>query len=347
MNKKVFYWLLSICLLVISMVTVGGITRLTGSGLSITEWAPILGAIPPLNEEDWIKHFSLYQTTPQYIKINYAMTLHEFKWIFFWEYLHRLIARLIGIVVLIPAIYFYVSKQISPKLFKRVLIGFGLGGLQGLMGWIMVMSGLVDLPSVSHFRLAAHLLLALTILSYFTFTTMSYASGFYEFKNTTPSTHKMSPLFKGIVLLFILQLTYGAFTAGLKAGLGFNTFPLMDGGLIAGNAFNMEPAWINYFENSSLIQFIHRSIGWILLLLSGHLFAKNLKPSFSFVPSEKNAPLVKRKSVQFAMGIWVQFILGVATLLSMVSIPLAVLHQFWGAILVVLLTRYYFVEKYQ
>ncbi len=316
------------------MVSIGGITRLTGSGLSITDWAPIMGAIPPLTEEAWQGAFKKYQQIPQYKLINSAIDLGGFKFLYFWEWFHRLIGRLLGFVVLLPGLYFYFRKKFSKELFKKILIGFFLGGLQGALGWFMVKSGLSERTSVSHFRLAAHLSLALMILSYFVWITRSYS---LRMKNRVASIdesrtlHLVRPLFKPLVFLLCLQIIYGAFVAGLKAGHAFNTFPLMAGSIIPPNLFEFSPWASNFFENPATVQWTHRMIGWAVLLA---FMITGLKLMIQKYP---RGPL-RRAFTNLSHAVYIQFVLGVCTLLFSVPVTLGVLHQFGAAMIVVFLT---------
>jgi len=330
-HRGVLPWLVSIAILITIMVSIGGITRLTGSGLSITDWKPIMGAIPPLTDLDWQETFAKYQASPQGTQVNHQMALPEFKFIFFWEYFHRLVGRLIGFVSLVPLVYFWARKKISRRLAGRVLIGVALGGLQGALGWFMVKSGLVDLPAVSHFRLAAHLGLALFILAYFVWLIQDFRTGRSAISVENPARiRSLKTHFSALRALFILQIAYGAFVAGLKAGFGFNTFPKMAGQWFPGNFWALDPAWINPFENPASVQWIHRTLGWCVLVTAAAFLFR-----------------VRRAAVPREIRIWgaslghmtfVQFLLGVATLVLVVPIPLAVLHQFGAALIVILLT---------
>ncbi|MGI8892455.1 MAG: COX15/CtaA family protein, partial [Bacteroidia bacterium] len=225
-RKIIVTWLLTGCFLIFVMVLVGGVTRLTGSGLSITEWNVLMGAVPPLNEHEWQITFAKYQQTPQYLKENYHFTLAEFKSIFWWEYIHRLLGRFIGIVFLIPFIFFLVKKWLPKPLILKLTLIFFLGGLQGFIGWYMVQSGLIDNPSVSHFRLALHLVTAFLT---FGFTLWVALDIIYPGVRINASALKVPLIFSALVLL---QIIYGAFVAGLKAGFIYTTFPLMGDYLI-------------------------------------------------------------------------------------------------------------------
>ena len=248
------------------MVIVGGITRLTGSGLSITEWKLIRGTIPPLNDEQWNEEFDNYKKIPQYREMNYNYTLSDFKKIYFWEYIHRLIGRIIGIVFLIPFLYFWFTKQLSKPLFNKLLFLFFLGGLQGFLGWYMVKSGLVNNIRVSHLRLATHLFTAFITFG-FTFWVMLdlIPNEKSEANNLTITLRKASYL---ILILVMLQIIYGAFVAGLKAGHIYNTFPKMGDEWVASSVpFGIQTEGIcSLINNISVVQFMHRSVAWLLAL---------------------------------------------------------------------------------
>jgi len=224
-NRPIVIWLSIVLLLILSMVMVGGITRLTHSGLSIAEWKPVSGIIPPLSEKSWQEDFSKYQETPEYKKINHGMSLSEFKGIFFWEYFHRLLGRLIGFIYFVPFLIFLVRGRLRGGLGKRLFIGLLLGSLEGPMGWCMVKSGLVNDPHVSHFRLTAHLMLAFLLFGYLLWVILDLIKESAE-KNLSGRLK----FFLGVILVgVVIETIYGGFTAGLKAGFGYNTFPKMNG----------------------------------------------------------------------------------------------------------------------
>lgn len=322
-------WLWSICAMVTLMVVVGGVTRLTHSGLSIVEWQPIRGVIPPMSQAAWQAMFLKYQQFPEYKLLNHGMSLSEFKLIFFWEYIHRLIGRLIGFVVFVPWFVFVIQKSIPKSLAWKLIGGFLLGGLQGVMGWYMVKSGLVNNPRVSHYRLAAHLLLALGVLVYFFWIILDLIRGAASAKNQ--AIKKLAPvryLNLCVIGIVLLQITYGAFTAGLRAGFGFNTFPKMNGEWIPTGLIHPELGWLSLLEGHMGVQFTHRTIGWLLLLvitafwIYGRRFALNS---------------VQRRGLNFLFGmIIVQFLLGVWTLVGIVPISVAVAHQFGAVILLMI-----------
>lgn len=324
-------WLLTLCALILAMVAVGGITRLTGSGLSITEWKPIMGAIPPMNEKDWDHAFQLYQQSPQFRLQNQGMSLDQFKFIFFWEYFHRLLGRLIGMAFFIPWIFFLIRGQVRGKLASKLGIAFLIGGLQGLMGWIMVKSGLVDRPSVSHFRLAAHLSLAFGLMSYLLWIyfgirqpAKTLLSDSQPQKNSKESQSLRRHLWT-LTGFLCLQIIYGAFVAGLKAGFAYNTYPKMNDVWIPDNFFILAPKWLNFLENGSTIQFVHRWLGaWVLTLVLTYFF----RVSRSIAPHSET-----KTASAFLLGtICLQFLFGIGTLVFYVPLPLAVIHQLGAAI---------------
>ncbi|MFI5148174.1 MAG: COX15/CtaA family protein [Bacteroidia bacterium] len=313
-KKAIVVWLLSGCVLVFLMVVIGGITRLTGSGLSITEWNVIMGAIPPMNVHDWQLAFEKYQLSPQFQKVNFGMSLSEFKSIFLWEYVHRLTGRITGIVFLIPFLFFLFRKKISKPLFIQLILLFGLGALQGFLGWFMVRSGLVNNPHVSHYRLALHLFTA-----FITFGFTFWIALNILFPNKSDTHSGLRRLTAFLLLLLLLQIIYGALVAGLHAGLTYNTFPKMGDHWIAPGLSALTPVWKNLFENMVCVQFIHRCIAWVLIALSLWVLLKI-----------RNAGLsrIQHKAVSFfCVALGMQFVLGVCTLLFFVPVPLAVIHQ--------------------
>ena len=221
-SRPVITWLFTGCALIFIMTIVGGITRLTGSGLSITEWRPIMGAVPPMNADEWQHAFDLYKQSPQFIHENNHFGIDEFKTIFFWEYLHRLIGRIIGLVFLIPFAWFWYKKNFSPELFRKCVFIFLLGGLQGLIGWLMVKSGLIDNPRVSHYRLALHLLTAFLTFGFIFHTALTLIPPKQFPVRESKTLANVALLFGGLV---VFQIIYGAFVAGLHAGKIYNTFP--------------------------------------------------------------------------------------------------------------------------
>lgn len=315
-NKKVIYWLLTGCFLIFIMVIVGGITRLTHSGLSITNYKLISGVIPPLNEIEWNEAFDLYKQYPEYKKINYKMTLEEFKDIYFWEWIHRVIGRFIGLVFIIPFIYFLITKQLSKPTIKKCLILLFMGGFQGFLGWFMVKSGLVDRPDVSHYRLAMHLTTAFLTFAYTLWVALDLI---YPHKKIISIPFKNLVRF-GFVIL-VIQIIWGAFVAGLDAGWLHNHWPLMsEGKLIHESVYEEQnPIWKNFVEGKSGVQFIHRYLAYIVvaIIIAIYIKGKKLNPT-----KFQNWAL---QSLLIIVSI--QFVLGVFTLILQVPIALGILHQ--------------------
>ncbi len=307
-RRAVAAWLFVCAALTFAMVVVGGITRLTESGLSIVEWQPLVGALPPLNQADWEALFAKYRASPQFQKVFPDMTLEGFKGIFWWEYIHRLLGRVIGLVFLIPLLFFYFKNKLTKSLTWKLAGVFVLGGLQGAMGWYMVASGLVDDPRVSHFRLTAHLGLALVIFS----AEIWLALGLLQAGSA--SYRKLPLAVAGTV--FLMALT-GGFVAGLRAGHAYNSFPLMNGHLVPPEAFMLEPWWHNFLWNVATVQLVHRTFFWALLVLIPWLFWE-----------ERRSTAAKCLLGAFVL----QASLGIATLLLVVPVPLAAAHQA-GAVL--------------
>jgi cytochrome c oxidase assembly protein subunit 15 len=315
-SKSVYYWLLTGCFLVYTMVMIGGITRITGSGLSIVKWDLWNGTIPPTNDADWNHVFGLYKQSPQFQKVNYDFTLADFKNIFWWEYIHRLLGRVIGVVFIVPFLFFWLTKKLNKTLMRRMLIIFLLGGLQGALGWYMVASGLIDNPRVSHYRLATHLIAAFTTFGFIYWTALEYKRG------NTPSSNRNSLTIKDIktfrfsitvFILVILQITYGAFVAGLKAGYVYNTFPLMEG------KFFPEALSLNGItDNITTVQFIHRMLAYTVTLCIIYLWWKCRTGTELWL---------KRSTNVLLLVVLLQFLLGVITILSAVNIYAALLHQ--------------------
>ena len=240
-NISVIVWLLSGCLLIFTMVIVGGITRLTGSGLSMVDWKLFAGSIPPINNQQWVDTFELYKQFPEFQKQNYMFTLEEFKNIFFWEYIHRLLGRLIGLVFIIPFIYFLIKKRLSKKLTLQCTVLLFMGASQGAIGWWMVKSGLVNNPDVSHFRLATHLITAFLTFSYTFWVALSLIYPNKSHQNKI--LHKLSFI---LMIVVVIQIIYGAFVAGLGAGKVYNTWPKMNNDWIAESVYAMTPFWSNF-----------------------------------------------------------------------------------------------------
>ncbi len=313
-TRPVIIWLLCGCFMIFCMVVIGGITRLTGSGLSITEWKPIMGTLPPLNEADWQIAFQKYKEIPQFQKINYDFNLSDFKSIFWWEYIHRLFGRLIGIVFIVPFIWFFAKGRFEKSTLRKVLFLFLLGGLQGFLGWFMVKSGLAERTSVSHIRLAIHLITAFITFGFTLYFALELAD-----KSKPMYSSRLNKLVKTLFFFVIIQIIYGAFVAGMHAGKIYNTFPLMNGKLIPDGVVNMSPAWLNFFENQGTVQFMHRTFAYLIVLLTITLFVLASK-----VQVDSKQSLAIRILL---VAVSVQFLLGVFTLLTGVNFLLAIIHQ--------------------
>lgn len=302
-----------------AMVVIGAITRLTGSGLSITEWNLVKGTFPPLTDSQWAETFGKYQSSPQFQIVNHDISLDGFKSIFWWEYIHRLLGRLIGLVFLIPFLYFLIRKQLTRAVVRRCLMIFFLGGFQGLLGWLMVKSGLVDRPSVSHFRLAAHLLTAFLTFGVIFYLLLDCFPPAEKEKRELPIWGKFKILWVVFIGLLLAQIVYGAFTAGLHAGRVFNTFPKMGEDWVPDAVFAMNSWYANLFENLAGVQFIHRCLGWVVFI-SGLWLSWKL---FKVAETEE----MKQWATSLALVLFFQFLLGVFTLLLSVPLVLGVAHQ--------------------
>jgi cytochrome c oxidase assembly protein subunit 15 len=308
-------WLGCIAALIVAMILVGGTTRLTDSGLSITEWKPIVGAIPPLSEADWNQAFEAYQKIPEYTEIKRGMNLDEFKTIYWWEWAHRFLGRLIGATFFVPFVAFWIAGYIPRTLLPRLIGLFVLGGLQGALGWYMVKSGLVERTDVSQYRLAAHFGVALIILGYTLWL-------LFDLGNTRPErTHTQSVAWvAGVIFtLVFVQLLAGALVAGLDAGMGFNTWPLINGAFIPSGLGEVSPWYLNLFENPLTVQFDHRMLGYAVVLVAlGQL-------AWLAIRGMPHALL--GSALTLALLAVLQAVIGVWTLLLAVPIHLGLAHQ--------------------
>ncbi len=319
-DRAVAAWLLACCALVFAMVVVGGVTRLTHSGLSIVEWQPIVGALPPLDEAGWQETFGKYKQTPEYRLVNPHMTLEGFKNIFWWEYVHRLLGRLIGAAFLLPLLWFTLRGKIARGLTWKFAVIFGLGALQGALGWYMVKSGLVDDPRVSQYRLTAHLGLAFLI-----YAAMLWVSLDLLFLRASAVSGGLRRFAAALAVLIFVMVLSGGLVAGIRAGLAYNTFPLMDGRLVPPEIFSLDPWYLNFFSNMATVQFDHRLIAWLLAFLV---------PWFWLRVRREAAPSRARLGAHLLLAaLALQIALGIATLLFAVPVPLAAAHQA-GALLV-------------
>jgi cytochrome c oxidase assembly protein subunit 15 len=321
-NRAVSAWLLVCCALVFAIVVVGGITRLTHSGLSIAEWQPIVGVLPPLDDAGWQETFGKYKRTPEYRLVNPGMSLEGFKSIFWWEYVHRLLGRLTGAVFFLPLLWFASRGRIPRALAWKLAGILALGAAQGALGWYMVQSGLVDNPRVSQYRLTAHLGLAFLI-----YAAMLWVALDLLFPRTQPgavSAGLRRFAFTLAVLVFVMVLS-GGLVAGIRAGRAYNTFPLMNGRLVPPEIFSLDPWYLNFFSNMATVQFDHRLIAWLLALLV---------PWFWLRVRREAAPSRAKLGADLLLAtLALQIALGIATLLLAVPVPLAAAHQA-GALLV-------------
>ncbi len=319
--RPVYNWLLIGCLLIAIMVTIGGITRLTESGLSITEWNVVSGTLPPFTDAKWQAEFDKYQATPEYQEVNNGMSLSEFKSIYFWEYFHRLWGRLMGLAFLIPFYYFWRKGYLTDKwLLRRCFIILLGGAAVGGLGWFMVMSGLKDRTDVSHYRLAIHLVAAFSLYAYILWAALDLK--YDRRKNTNSSFDVVKKLGVWLFVVVYIQIVYGAFTAGLNAGTIYNTWPLMNGEFMPDNVTAMDGFFENFTNHKDGVQFIHRWFAFIVLGLIGYIWweMRGMKVS-----------LTQGKSIMYLLvAVSVQYTLGVCTILfskGAVPVWLGVLHQ--------------------
>ena len=330
-NRAVMIWLFTFAFIVAFLVVFGGFVRLTRSGLSITEWNPISGTVPPIGQQAWQEEFSKYQQTPEFKLVNSNMTLEEYKYIFYIEWIHRFIARLAGLVYAIPVFFFLFTRRIP---FREFGIYFAMGMLfiaQAFAGWVMVASGLVDRPSVSHLNLTVHLLLALSLLGLSFWVALGHKYGFPD-RDTKAKWSLPSKLALVSFVLLIIQISYGGMTAGLKAGHVSDTWPLMFGRLVPPNLFN---SWINFFEVPQTIVFVHRWFAWLGLIVVIYVF---------WLVNKLDYPSEIKNGLKLLIGVVVlQITLGVLVILSYVNIIIALLHQANAIVLFVL--AIYFIHR--
>lgn len=316
-DRIIGIWLLLICTMVFAMVVLGGFTRLTESGLSMTDWRPVTGWLPPLDEAAWQAQFDAYRTSPEYNKVNAGMTLAEFQGIFWLEYLHRLFGRVIGVAFAVPALFFLVKGWLDRPLMVRLGVMFALGGLQGGIGWWMVKSGLVDHPDVSQYRLAIHLLMAFLILAIGLWFALDLLDG-----KAQPTAGRLRALSSVAVGMVFLTVFSGALVAGLNAGMSYNTFPLMAGQVFPDEGFAVSPWYLNFFEDIATVQFDHR----VLAIFTVCVVAA------TWLAAQSAASAVRRRANVMMGMAFLQAGLGISTLLLVVPIPLAAAHQ-GGAVL--------------
>ena len=314
-DRAVARWLLICCGLVFGMVVLGGFTRLTGSGLSMVDWRPLMGILPPLTEADWQRVFEMYRQSPEYQQVNAGFGVDGFKQIFWLEYLHRLLGRVIGIVFLLPCIYFFVKGYIPLRQWPKYALMFALGGLQGLLGWYMVRSGLVDVPHVSQYRLTAHLVAAFGIYAYMFWVAMSLL---FPADSDAPR-HAWFGRTAALLVLVAVTIISGGFVAGLKAGKIYNTFPTMGGDWIPPNLMALEPAWRNLFDNPVTAQFDHRLLALTTFVLIVVYWFKSRPAQLPDRARRAGNALLHTAILQVALGI--------ATLLLAVPVLLGAAHQ--------------------
>ena len=313
-QRPVALWLLACCALVFAMVVVGGVTRLTHSGLSIVEWQPLVGALPPLDEQQWEATFAKYRETPEFRLRNHDMTLAGFKGIFWWEYFHRLLGRLIGVAFFVPFLYFVVRGRIRGPLAWRLGAIFLLGGLQGALGWYMVKSGLVDDPRVSPLRLAAHLGMAFLLFALMAWTALGLLRPL-----AGVGTRRARLLASILVVTVFVMVLSGALVAGIHAGFAYNTWPLMNGRWMPEEILVIEPWWDNFVYNMATVQFDHRMIAYVIAALA--------VAAWLVVRRDTSDARTRRWSNALLAAVLVQISLGIATLLTRVALPLAAVHQ--------------------
>jgi cytochrome c oxidase assembly protein subunit 15 len=319
-HRAVAAWLLACCALVFTMVVAGGITRLTHSGLSIVEWQPIVGTLPPLNDTQWEETFAKYRKTPEFRLRNHDMTLAGFKGIFWWEYLHRLLGRVVGVVFLVPFLYFLARGTARGALAWKLAGVFALGALQGALGWYMVKSGLVDDPRVSSVRLAAHLGLAFLIYAAMLWVALGLLAPLRT--PASPRAKAHAAVLAGLVFLMVLS---GALVAAIRAGFAYNTFPLMNGRWIPPEILLIEPWWSNFVHNMATVQFVHRWLAMLIALLAVALWLR--------LPRAGASDRARIWSDLLLLAVVVQIAAGIATLVMRVPLPLAAVHQS-GALIV-------------
>ena len=322
-QRAVGHWLLVCCAMVFAMVVIGGITRLTGSGLSIVAWEPLSGILPPLSDASWRGYFAAYQQTPEYQEVNAGMTLAQFQAIFWWEYVHRLWGRLIGVAFAAPLIWFLVRGAVDRPLLAKLAGLLVLGAAQGALGWYMVASGLVDVPAVSQYRLTAHLALALAIYAAMLWIALGLIRPAAAGRRPAGVTDRHEPRLRGLTTALVtavgVTILSGGLMAGTDAGFTYNTFPLIDGAVVPGTYLAQSPWYANPFENIAAIQFNHR---WLALASLALAVATWWQSRWVML-----LPRTRRAAQAVALAAAAQVALGIATLVLVVPVPLAALHQ--------------------
>lgn len=318
-SRRIAAWLIACCALVFAMVVLGGATRLTRSGLSIVEWQPIVGTLPPLTSAEWDELFQKYRQTPEYQKVNPGMDLDGFKGIFWLEYFHRLLGRLIGVAFFVPLLYFLWRRVLAPPLALRLGGIFLLGALQGALGWYMVQSGLVDDPRVSHYRLTAHLALAFAIYAAMLWIALDLLNPVTAPESANPRVRRVRRLAWAATVLVVAMVVTGGFVAGIRAGFAYNTFPLMNGNWVPPEIFMIEPWYLNFFNNMATVQFDHRVGAWLLAVAVPWLWYEAGRTGLQ--------PRARLLSHLLLVALAIQIALGIATLLLVVPVALAAAHQ--------------------
>ncbi|MFN4099020.1 MAG: heme A synthase [Pararhodobacter sp.] len=340
-RRAIRYWLWVLFAMVLAMIAVGGLTRLTGSGLSITEWAPFRGALPPLNELHWQSEFERYQQIDQFHLVNSAMTLDEFKYIYWWEWSHRQLGRLVGVVWAIGFLGFWLTKRIPAGWTTRLLIPGLLGGLQGAIGWWMVSSGVTlgeGVTSVASYRLALHLGLAFVILGFLAWYAMLLGRPEAQLMQARRGREaKLFSLSTGLLHFTFLQILLGALVAGIDAGRGYTDWPLMAGGIFPPGMWDLTPVWRNLFENDGTVQFIHRVSGYLLAIFAVVVWNRGRRSSFPATRTAFHAVLA-------AMAL--QIVIGIVTVLHGAPMALGLTHQLMAVILWVLILRARYLSQY-
>ena len=327
-SRPVAVWLFLVAALVLAMVVVGGATRLTDSGLSITEWKPLTGAIPPMSAKDWTGEFARYQQIPQYAQLNKGMTLGAFKTIYWWEWSHRFLGRLVGVVFALPFAYFMLRRELPKRLIWRCAVLFGLGGLQGLVGWWMVASGLSERVSVAPERLMTHLGLASVLLAALVWTGLEAWAGSARVSVPSPWTKRSL----GLVAMVFMQILLGALVAGNDAGLVYNDWPMMNGAIFPVD-YGGASLWATLAHSQAAVQFHHRMLAYGLLIAS-------VAAAVGASRSRYLAPASTWLAYGLCMGVVIQALLGIATLMAHVPLWLGILHQITAAFVLALATAF-------
>lgn len=320
-NRAVRIWLYTVLLVLFALVVVGGATRLTDSGLSITEWKPIHGVIPPLSVAEWQEELEKYRQIPEYQEINKGMSMEAFKVIYWWEWAHRFLARFVGLIFAVPLVVFWVSGRLQSALKPRLLILLALGGLQGFIGWWMVASGLTERTDVSQYRLATHLTLAAIIFA----GVMWVARGLAPHQTQRASSQTKTGAML-LTLMVLLQIYVGGLVAGLNAGYSFNTWPMMDGRLVPDQLLLLEPVWRNFFENPKTVQFMHRMLAYLIFIAAFvHVWRTIMREGAGETHS--------RRAVVLAALVTCQAMIGIMTLVLQVPLGWGLAHQGMGLII--------------